>query len=222
MAKRFDGFFTGIHKGVRYGLAHASLKVSSMDFTDPVQVDELVNQCNSLFAMLRGHAHHEDNYCDPIYTEQSLEKAQILENDHVSLEEELTGLENLLHSIAQIEDRNERLERSKKFVLDYFHFASHYLSHLHREETIGQEMLWAGRTDEQLIALGFEIESNIPPEKMGLFLQYMIPGGNIHERLEMLGTMKKFAPPEVFEAVCKLARSVLSTDDWAELEGRLA
>ncbi|MBW5446163.1 hypothetical protein GE107_08825 [Cohnella sp. CFH 77786] len=222
MAKRFDGFFTAIHKGVRYGLAHASLKVSSMDFTDSVQVDELVQQCKPLFRMLHSHAEHEDHYCDPIYKEQSVEKAQILENDHVSLDKELTELDRLLQTIAQMENPNERLEISKKFVLDYFHFASHYLAHLHREETIGMEMLWAARTDEQLIALGHEIESNIPPEKMGLFLQYMIPGCNIHDRLEMFGPMKKFAPPEVFEAAGKLARSVLSADDWAELEARLA
>jgi hypothetical protein len=222
MSDRFDGFFTPVHKGVRYGLAHVSLKVSSMDFTDPVQFDELVEQCKSLFEMLRFHAEHEDQYCEPVYKEQSLEKAKILEDDHISLEKELAELDRLLQTMVNVGDPSERMKISKKFVLDYFHFATHYLSHLHREESIGLGMLLAARTDEQLIALNHEIEASIPPEKMALFLRYMIPGCNVHERLEMLGAMKKFAPPEVFRAVCKLSQNVLSTDDWAELEGRLA
>lgn len=221
MTERFNAFFTPVHKGVRYGLANTSLKVSSLDFADPAKFDELVSECRPLFQMLRFHAEHEDQFCEPVYEEQSKEKAKILGNDHVSLEKELDELEGLLQALADRANPDERIQIAKKFVSDYFHFATHYLSHLQREETIGMEMLWAARTDEQLIALNQEIEASIPPEKMALFLQYMIPSCNVYERLNLLGTIKKFAPPEAFAAVCGLAQNVLSAADWTELDRKL-
>ena len=78
-------------------------------------------------------------------------------------------------------------------------------------------------------SLGFEavidihgaILSSIPPEEMGRSLAFMLPAMNLDDRTDMLTGMRMSAPPEAFDGVVGLARSVLEPADFGALAARL-
>jgi hypothetical protein len=56
---------------------------------------------------------------------------------------------------------------------------------------------------------------------MAKTLAIMIPAMNVDDRAEMLGGMKREAPPEAFAAVWGLTRSILPAPEFRILSARL-
>ena len=59
------------------------------------------------------------------------------------------------------------------------------------------------------------------PTRWPSSLAFMIPAMNLDDRTELLAGMRMAAPPEAFDGVVGLARSVLDPADFAALADRL-
>ncbi len=69
-------------------------------------------------------------------------------------------------------------------------------------------------SDTELEALTNAIRGSVPPPDMCVFIRYMAPAMNFEERLDMLGGMHRFAPPEIFEMFRAAAHDALAPADY--------
>ena len=74
---------------------------------------------------------------------------------------------------------------------------------------------------EAVLGIHVAILSSIPPDEMGRSLAFMLPAMNLDDRTELLAGMRMTAPPEAFDGVVGLARSVLDPADFGALAARL-
>ena len=75
-------------------------------------------------------------------------------------------------------------------------------------------MLWAHRSDEQLLAVQERIVRSIPAARLSKWYALVIPALNLRERRELLAAMRGGMPGEVFEAVTDAARRELGEGEW--------
>jgi hypothetical protein len=61
----------------------------------------------------------------------------------------------------------------------------------------------------------------MPPEELTRGLVAILPAGNVDDRCELLGGMRAGAPAEVFAGLWRLAASLLSPEDAAQVAARL-
>ena len=74
---------------------------------------------------------------------------------------------------------------------------------------------------DALVGIHMAIISSIPPGQMAQTLALMLPVMNLEDRVELFEGMRMTAPPEVFNGVVGIARSVLEPADFAALGERL-
>jgi hypothetical protein len=89
------------------------------------------------------------------------------------------------------------------------------------EEQVTQALLWDNFVDEEIMALHFQIVSNIPPGKMLAWVQYLLPGLNHAERTQLLKGMQMGAPAEFFAQVMERAEAALPSEAFEALEEEL-
>jgi hypothetical protein len=83
-------------------------------------------------------------------------------------------------------------------------------------------VLWATHTDEEIGEIQQALVASLRPEKMALFIRWMVPAMSPAERAGLLGGIQLGAPREVFERVLATARPHLAGRDWAKLMAALA
>lgn len=220
MYNRYD-LLAPVHKGLRYALGGLIVQAGSMNIRNERNVQSFVDEFTKIAGILDAHAQDEDTHLQHLYERFAPETATKLGAEHTALDRDIHEIGNLLEKIRNplpIEQRRavwyEINRKLIKFTADYF-------QHLQREEGEAAGALWAHLDDGQLKELAIKIRSSIAPGTMMIFLHYMIPALNPDERLGMLGGMEKFAPPEDYEAVKKLAQDRLSFNDWEELSMKL-
>lgn len=108
------------------------------------------------------------------------------------------------------------------FVLELARIAGELLVHMTEEEEVLMPALWAAMSDAEILAVHERLVASIPPNEMAFALSWMLPSMNAPERATLLGGIRATAPPEVFGFVRGLAKSVLSAEEDAVLEARLA
>ena len=100
-------------------------------------------------------------------------------------------------------------------------FTSAYLVHQDVEERVVMPALEQALGFDAVLGIHVAILSSIPPDEMGRSLAFMLPAMNLDDRTDMLMGMRMSAPPEAFDAVVGLARSVLEPADFGALAARL-
>lgn len=101
-------------------------------------------------------------------------------------------------------------------------FVAENFLHMHIEETEHNQVLQAGYSDVELMALEERIVAAIPPEENLAALRWMVPALTPAERAQLLGGMQTGAPAPVFAAALDAVRPHLDARDWTKLEEALA
>lgn len=212
--------YRDIHKGIRAELFAVTSTAGSIDPTDRCDRAALADHVTSLFAVLESHAHHEDAVIDPVLERHLPDLASDINDDHERLEHMFASITDLAFSAVESDTGDER-RMLQLLHLDLARFTSSYLTHIDLEErTVMQRLPHLIGVDE-IAAMHGAIVGSIPPDEMARSLAFMLPAMNIDDRTELLGGVRSAAPPEAFDAVMGLARSVLRPADVSALVGRM-
>jgi hypothetical protein len=210
------------HKAIRNALSQFSLLAGSTDYNDKSEMDKLKNLADDIFIMLDNHAKHENNV--PLkYLEQKLSGSSVHDKeDHARIESEMYKLEEALKDLHERSGKGEDLRYpGNDFYVQLSDFHAQYLQHMLEEERETQPLLWKNFTDEELLQQETEIRSAIAPEEMLMWAKYMFPAFSNSARIEMLRSIAAAAPPQFYEAVMKVAESVLAADVFKKLKTQL-
>ncbi len=212
--------YRDIHKGIRAELFAITSTAASLDPTVRVDREAIADHVRSVGDVLTSHAHHEDEFIDPVLVEHDPQLAEQVTSGHEQLERRFDGLVALARETVDAVATDQR-RLSHLLHLELSSFTSDYLAHQYLEERVIMPMIEHSIGPDATLAIHEAIVSSIPPDEMARSLSFMLPAMNNEDRIEMLTGIRQTAPPEAFAAVVDLARSVLSTVDIAALDSRV-
>ena len=212
--------YKDIHKGIRAELFDLTAETGSVDPADRIGRAAVADHVRRTVALLVSHAHHEDTLIQPAIEEHLPNLAELIEADHVALEERMDVLVEIADASVPLEGAAQR-PHLHQLYLELASFTASYLRHQDVEERVVMPALESKLGVEAVLGIHLAIVGSIPPDEMASSLALMLPAMNIDDRCELLGGMQAGAPPEVFAGVWNLATSVLAPADAAALGRRL-
>lgn len=202
-----------IHKAMRHALFGVTFLAGSADPADDAAVAGVVDEWRRVRFVLDGHHGHEDEFCDALVAKHAASLRDELEAGHREADAGLDALDRTAASLAA-RSADERAGALQAFHLELADFTAEYLQHLCFEESQVMPALNRAMSDAELEALTDQIRGSVPPPDMCVFIRYMVPSMNFAERLDMLGGMYRFAPPEIFEMFRGAAEAALAPADY--------
>jgi len=210
-----------VHKGLRAFLSDTLNRCGRMDVDDEADTTEALAQVRALIDLCRAHLEKEEAYMHPAIEARRAGGARRTIDDHA---EHLRAFEEIENGVRAVETGHgpARAMAAKHLYHKLARFVADNLEHMHVEETVNNQALWATHTNDELLALHKQLVSSIPPAEMQHFLRWMIPAMSPGERALMLGNMKKSAPTEVFTSTMTGLKPHLADRDWNKLVAALA
>jgi hypothetical protein len=217
-AVTFD-LYRDIHKGIRAELFGVTLEAASIDPIDQGDRAGLAAHLTNVAALLTSHAEHEDGAIDPVLEAHRPDLAERVNADHEALERRFARVLDMADAATTATD--DLRHRLHQVHLETAAFTSAYLAHQDLEERVVMPALEAAVGVDAVIAVHGAIIGSIPPAEMMQSLAVMLPAMNVDDRTDLLGGMRASAPPEAFDAVVSLTRSVLCPVDATAVLSRL-
>jgi hypothetical protein len=214
-------FYSPPHKGLRWSLSHLLLSIGGQDFTDQAGTAALLQRVRLQLEISAAHLAHEDKEIHTAMEARAPGSSAELERDHAHHRAAFVQLERLIAAV-EAAPVPERPPLGRQLYLAFSQFVADDLAHMAEEELVTLPLLHRLFTDQELMAMEARIVAAIPPERMMVFLQVMLPAMNPAERFGFLSFARGSAPPEAFNAMIEHAvRPSLPANDWAALAGRL-
>jgi hypothetical protein len=178
--------FTTIHKGIRVLLFDISTEAARIDLASCIAVDGLVERIHRTIAFLDEHAHHEDTHVIPAVKLVASELATSLGIEHRVLDAIQTQVAVCADGLAcaDIEGRGPVGAQLSRLLN---RLTAAQLSHMHREETEVNEVLWAAYEDADLTAIRGRLVGSIPRDRYAEWMTMIAPALNPVERSLVVG-----------------------------------
>lgn len=212
--------YGSIHKALRACMNDTLGLIGRMDPQDDTDRKQALAQLRELLVAFGGHLHHENDFVHPAMEARRPGSAAAIAADHVEHEEALA----LLAELGDALERAGAADREAAAAALYRRlalFVADNLQHMHIEETEHNALLWAHYSDAELEEIHQRLVAAVPPEKMRIYLRWMLPALSHAERVAMLAGMRQGAPREVFDGVLSLTRAHLRGRDWSKLSEAL-
>ena len=221
MQLRKTDLFTFIHKSIRSLIYNAASKLQKADFTDEKEVKNLLTSLRHDLDLLHEHAVNEDNIIFPEIAHEEPQMIEVLNEEHKKLETKLNSILALIEKIEHTNSFDERMLLGISLNSLFNDFAASYLAHMNHEEATVLEASYKYLTDEELIAIRTRIQSNVPPDRYKVWMNWMLKSLNNFELIGLLSGMKAGAPPQVFENVVGIAQTVIEKEKWSKIKSQL-
>ena len=210
MQLRKTDLFTFIHKAIRSMIYNAGSKIQLADFADIEETKSLLASFKQDLELLHEHAIHEDNIIFPEIQQEEPEMILVLNEEHKTLEDKLNKVKSLINNLENVSDEDKRLALGAELNNLFNDFSASYLAHMNHEEATVLEASFKYLNDEELVAIRTRIQTQIPPERYKIWLNWMLKSLNNSELTGLLGGMKAGAPPHVFQNVMDVAGSIIA------------
>jgi len=212
-------FYCQIHKGIRAVASALVAQAGRTDFRNRGEVQALGRQVDEAFGLFEAHARHEDAFITPLLRVCAPGIAADCEADHRAQELRLRDLRSALALAAS--GGASAPDRGHAFLLGLSRFHGEMLVHMADEEERLMPALWAAFDDEALQRVHRALLDGVPPAEKLAVMRFMLPALSAGERAEVLAAARAGAPT-AFEAIRRVAREVLSAEEWSRLEAGLA
>lgn len=207
------------HKALRLAFSNLLNLAGKTDFNISHDIKSLKELMAEVFSIVKSHSHHEDDICFPELDRLVPNATEHDREEHIKLHARLDALLVDIETILQTNANGQEttvVGRDLYTKLCVLH--ADMLNHMMEEERDTQPLCWQYMTDDELMSMEPRIMAAMTPDMSMLWLKYILPTKTANELAEMLGGMKQFAPPPVFEATINLAETVLAPKEWVKLQ----
>jgi hemerythrin-like domain-containing protein len=150
--------FTDIHKALRVALFDVSAAAGATDWDVPEAVTSLAAQWQPLVELLRAHTEHENDYIFRLLDTTSV-ALPLPNEDHDHLDGLLDDLDDQFAALRNDPDAHAALS----WYRNLNRYIASTLEHLHAEETTVLPVLWAERSDAELVECRNAFLAATPP-----------------------------------------------------------
>jgi hypothetical protein len=208
--------YAGIHKALRLFMTETLATVGRTDATDAGEVATSIAQVRRLLDAMASHLDIENRFVHPAIEAAIPGATYAIAAEHIEHE----------RAIARLAERADAVEAATgetvapalaSLYRQLALFVAENLAHMHVEETEHNAVLWAMYPDGELEAIERAIVASIAPDKMAVYLRWMIPAMNAAERATFLGGMQQSAPRAAFQGVLAMAKPLLGAREWGKL-----
>jgi hypothetical protein len=179
--------FTVIHKGIRSLLFDLARDAARVDLTSTHAVDGLVARIERTLGFLDEHARLEDTHMFSALRALDADLADELAEEHRALEVVQLEVERAADALA-LAQLSARPDAGAHLARTINHLVAVQLIHMNREETEVSACLWAGYTDEQLIAIRTRLKDTLTAERYAEWMAIVAPALNPVEHRLVIGT----------------------------------
>lgn len=210
--------FNMIHKALRALLYDTALSLQQTYFADSNESEVALAKIEAVIHQFEQHAYHEDTYVFPAVKAYNPQLAEAFESEHEedhALGEKLKHLLNIFRACSNAE---EKIICGSAITQAFREFMIFNLEHMAKEEVDINKVLWEQYSDEQILQLNAKIVANIPEAEKAFTSKWMMRGVNKAEAIEWLKSIKRMAPPFVFQALYGLTETELPESIRAEVQ----
>jgi hypothetical protein len=206
--KRYNMFYQ-VHKGLRVMLYETAILLQQTDFSNDEEANIISAKISEVVNLFEKHAHSEDSNVLTAIEAFEPSVATLFSEEHVKdheLSTKLITLINMLH-VATLDAEKEELGSAIRVAFN--EFIAFNLTHMAKEESKLNQLLWDHFSDEQLHGITMQIISKIPADQLNAFNVWMMRGLSNNEISFWLKQIKNSAPDEVFNGMMRLAETEL-------------
>lgn len=217
--RRHD-MYRPVHKGLRSMMCDVLVRVGRLDAGDDVEVAATAACVRDMLGLCRSHLHHENQFIHAAMESRRRGSSATTARDHLHHEKSIEALEGRLR-VLEHGNREARQEVAQALYRDLALFVADNFQHMDVEETANNAELWETHADEELAAVHDALVASIPPEKMLVYLRWMVPAMAPEERVELFAGIRQNLPAEAFVGVLAAAKPGLAERDWHKLMAAL-
>lgn len=207
-APRMD-LYAPIHKALRHVMTDTLVRMGSVDPADEADLHGTLAQLDSLLGMMRAHLQHENRFVHPAIEAHHPGAARRIAGEH---EEHLASIDALQaeRTTLALTGPADRAPLALRLYRHLALFVAENLQHMHVEETVHNQALWAAYSDAELMALHDTIMAHVGPTERASLLLWLAPSLAHAELACMLGDMRATLPTEAFASVLELVQARLT------------
>jgi hypothetical protein len=200
------------HKALRNLLFEAASLAARTDLSSEAEARALAARIARLVGWLDEHAAVEDAAIMPELAAIAPELFASLRSEHARVEGAQRELEALARRL-ETASGPERASLGRKVHERLLRLVAEHIVHMEHEESDGNRLLWAHRTDDELRALQARIRATIPPARAAAWLAVMLPALSLPERAAVLRPLRGAVPTPALDDLLAPARAALG-EDW--------
>lgn len=218
MDDRFDNY-RWIHKAVRHQIIQVILRLSTTDWGDAGERDEVLDAVDRSLDSQIDHTRHEETYYHPMLESRAPGSTRLFSIQHKEIEEHI---DRFKEEIAVL--RNQAVVSESKgheIYLTYCRFAADYLVHLDEEEAELKPLLLRHFSETELLELQSRIVADVSPEEMQVILPNIAGALDRIELVAWLSQIQQDAPTEIFTEICSVASRNIAPETWQKVRAAL-
>ncbi len=213
-------FYSQIHKALRRCLYLLATETAATDFTAMHACHDICERISRLGDLLRSHAQHEEAYIHPLVSKKFPEAAQKMDQAHITLECEFSGIIKHSKDLLITDQAETRNSIGLTLYKEMNCFIARYILHLEEEESL-MPALQNNFTEDELSEVLNSLIKSISMQELINSLEYILPAINPEERLIMISNILKGASSESAHEILDKAQQSLVTKDWIPLKNAL-
>ena len=211
-----------IHKGLRSAACDLISITGRVDWSSQPEVAAWLAQAGPIVDILQLHGVIEDAFYHPALEEAQLGCTEETAATHRARAQDLKSILERLDDLQQLPDGDAaRLDQGQRFYFELCQAVALDIDHLAQEEVDLLPIFEAEFTDDELLAIRWQVFRYCTDDQLRLNLRYVVRAVNVHERAFYLHNLQA-GPDGVFELATELAREQLTEDEWAATSEQLA
>jgi hemerythrin-like domain-containing protein len=217
---RFNGFYQ-IHKALRAMLYQTANAAQIADFNAADEVEKVIAMILKAVESFDKHAHSEDAFIIPALQKHDSSAANLFEEEHKEDLRLTTNIRSLIDNFRQLSSPAAKIKAGQELVVAFTDFVTFNLTHMAKEESELNALLWKYYSDEELKEINRTLVANVEPEMMVTAVTWMMHGLNNLDIATWVLEVKESAPPQVSENILRIAAKELPPQRWENLKSRI-
>lgn len=226
-----EDLFTPVHKALRAMMYDLSGRVQSNDFADldatrALVVDlehdfDIARSAGCMLCVFHEHADTEEGVIFPEVKRTSGDLVASLVAEHLDLTRREKAIAEAAHALLTLSSADDRITAGTALNLALNQLVAAYLVHMNREDAELVPRMREHFTDPQMAQMRGTIIGQFAPDRLFALLGWMLPALNVTELTELVGGLKRSAPPPVTQAIVELAAAKVPAPRWTEVRTRV-
>ncbi len=209
--------FLSIHKGLRLMMYDVSKDLQHTDFDSADNNPTSLQKLSETLDIFDAHAGHEDNFIFSMLTPHAPELVAEMEAEHETDHQLSHELRTLIAAYKDATDAHEKHTLGTRICHSYNAFIAFNLTHLTKEETVVNEVLWKHYTDMDIIMANRALVGSLKPEEIQMSAIWMIRSNSNNELIKWLKGMKNNVPPPVMDMLMGMAKTELAEERFGTI-----